>query len=271
MNTQDNTQPSNDSSQYIIGKRAVVEALHAERTNAKGAVQKVIVAYGIDDESHSVIRLAAKHAGVTVSLMDKRKFLELEKSLNLERNEAQGVLALTQPFSAMPLDVLLAWCQQQQYPFLVALDGIMDPGNLGAILRSAEASGASGIIVPSRFSAPISPAVVRASAGALAHLKVSMVPRMSEALKQCKHEGFFVAGAHMDGNDLAANASEASWCRSPLVIVMGNEGQGLHPSVQAQCHALVRIPMHGKVSSLNVSVAAGILCTYASLAMRSHD
>lgn len=239
------------STQYVVGRRAVIEAL-----NAGTDLQKIIVAYGIDDETNAQIRTAAQKAGVPISTMDRRKFQTLENELGTEKFGAQGVIALKNAHVSMPLDVMLsAAAMASKTPIIVAMDGIMDPGNLGAIARSAEGAGAFGLILPVRYSAPITPAVVKTSAGALEHLRVAHVPRMSEALKECKAQGWNIVGTAMPGTNIYTDAVYAS----PLVIVIGNESEGLHPSVQACCDALVEIPMYGNVASLNASVASGIV------------
>lgn len=140
-------------------------------------------------------------------------------------------------------------------PLLVVLDHLTDPQNVGALLRTAEAVGASGVVMAARRSAPVSAAVVRASAGAVHHLRISRVSSVAEALERVKEAGFWVVGAE-------ASAELSLWeadLRGPLAVVVGAEGRGMAPLVRRRCDWLVRIPMWGKVSSLNASVAGALL------------
>jgi len=137
---------------------------------------------------------------------------------------------------------------------LVVLDGIEDPHNLGAIIRTAHAAGANGVVVSERRSAPLTETVDRAAAGALAHLPVARVTNISQALERLKEHGFWIYGLDERGTALYNEID----CAVPTVLVLGGEGKGLHQGVQKHCDMLIRIPMSGEVSSLNVSVAAGI-------------
>jgi 23S rRNA (guanosine2251-2'-O)-methyltransferase len=137
---------------------------------------------------------------------------------------------------------------------LVVLDGIEDPHNLGAIVRTAHAAGADGIVVSERRSAPLTETVDRASAGALAYLPVARVTNISQALERLKERGFWIYGLDERGTALYNEVDYAL----PTVLVLGGEGKGLHHGVQKHCDMLLRIPMAGEVSSLNVSVAAGV-------------
>jgi 23S rRNA (guanosine2251-2'-O)-methyltransferase len=188
--------------------------------------------------------------------MDKRKFNVLERQLGCAPNDAQGVIAIRPVREALTLEELLTQAlTASANPILVVLDGITDPHNLGAIARSAEAVGAAGMILPTKYSAPITPVAVKASAGALEHLPIAKVPRVSEALKFCRSQGWRVVGTAIPASAVYTDDVYGG----PLVIVIGNEGEGLHPSVQAVCDVLVEIPMSGHVQSLNASVAAGIV------------
>ncbi len=138
---------------------------------------------------------------------------------------------------------------------LIVLDGVEDPHNLGAIIRTAHAAGANAVVVPDRRSAPLTETVDRAAAGALAHLPVARVTNINQSLELLKQKGFWTYGLDERGGELYDRIEYAS----PTVIVLGGEGKGLHHAVQKHCDALVRIPMAGAVSSLNVSVAAGIV------------
>ncbi len=241
-----------DPGRYVVGRRAVAEALES------GApLEKVFVAYTVDEGGAlSQLRAAARNRGVQCSTMDKRKFSALERQLGCAPNDAQGVIAIRPVREALTLDELLAQARAaSEDPIVVVLDGITDPHNLGAIARSAEAVGAAGMVLPTKYSAPITPVAVKASAGALEHLPIAKVPRVSEALKHCRSLGWRVVGTAIPASAVYTD----DVYQGPLVIVIGNEGEGLHPSVQAVCDVLVEIPMAGHVQSLNASVAAGIV------------
>lgn len=138
---------------------------------------------------------------------------------------------------------------------LVVLDGIEDPHNLGAIIRTAHAAGANAVVVPERRAAPLTETVERAAAGALEYLPVARVTNVSQALEHLKEQGFWIYGFDERGTERYDQVEYAS----PTVIVLGGEGKGIHQGVQKHCDVLVRIPMSGQVSSLNVSVAAGVV------------
>lgn len=241
-----------DPARYIIGRRAVAEALAAGTP-----IEKIFLGYGADDAGPlGAIRIEAKRAGITCSVMDRRKFADLEAQLGAARNDAQGVIALRATRSALTLDALLdAALAERPDPIIVALDGITDPHNLGAIARSAECVGASGLLLSAKFSAPVTPAAVKASAGALEWIPMSRVQRIAEALDQARARGVRVIGTAMP----ATASYDANVYQGPIIIVIGSEGEGLHPRVVASCDVTVEIPMRGKVSSLNASVAAGIV------------
>lgn len=241
-----------DPSRYIVGRRAVAEAL-----DAGTPIEKIHIAYGITDAGPIAhLRSAAQKASVQWSVMDRRKFATLERALGCAPNDAQGVIAMRPVKDAVALDDLLRAARAASpEPIIVVLDGITDPHNLGAIARSAEGAGAYGLIVPAKYSAPITPVAVKASAGALEHLPVAKVARVSETLKYCRAQGWRVIGTAIP----ATASYDADVYGGPVLIVIGNEGEGLHPSVQACCDVLVEIPMAGKVQSLNASVAAGIV------------
>ncbi len=138
---------------------------------------------------------------------------------------------------------------------LVLLDGVEDPHNLGAIIRTAHAVGANAVIVPERRAAPLTETVERAAAGAMEYLPVARITNVTQSLEKLKQQGFWIYGLDEHGAELY---TEVEYAR-PTVIVLGGEGKGIHQGVQKHCDALVKIPMAGEVSSLNVSVAAGVV------------
>jgi 23S rRNA (guanosine2251-2'-O)-methyltransferase len=180
----------------------------------------------------------------------------------------QGVVALAPPFPLVDLDRLLAHAEASgRPPLLVAVDGVTDPHNLGSIARTAEAVGAHGLVLPDRRSAPVTPVVEKAAAGALAHLPVAGVTNLVRALAELGKAGVWSLG--LDGGADATLAGHPL-ASGPVVLVVGAEGGGLSRLVRERCDALVRLPMVGQVGSLNASVAAGV-ALYTLLAARGTD
>jgi 23S rRNA (guanosine2251-2'-O)-methyltransferase len=171
----------------------------------------------------------------------------------------QGLCAAAGPYPYADADALLATPD----PLLVALDEVQDPQNVGAICRTAEAAGATGVILPERRSAEVTPAVAKASAGAVEHLPVARVRNLADLLLQAKAAGCWCYGADAEGD---APYDRVDW-RGGLVLVLGAEGRGLRPRVAATCDALVALPLRGRVASLNVSATAAVLL-YAALQAR---
>jgi 23S rRNA (guanosine2251-2'-O)-methyltransferase len=189
----------------------------------------------------------ARQAGVPVSF-EERSWLDRKA----EGNRHQGVLCHLSEAPTLEIDDLL---ERASTPGLVlVLDGIEDPHNLGAVLRSAEVAGADGIFLPQRRSAGLNPTAVKASAGAASHVRIARIGNVSRALELLKQKGYWITG-------LDANAASSLWdadFTNPTALVLGSEGSGLHRLVRGKCDFLVGIPVRGKISSLNVSVAAGI-------------
>ncbi len=173
----------------------------------------------------------------------------------------QGFVALLTQFPYIGLEALRAGAQAlSPEPTIVVLDQIQDAGNLGAILRSAECAGAAGAIIPLHRAAGITPAVIRASAGAALHLPIARVVNLSPAIDELKLAGFRVFGADQEGSKSIYEAD----LRGPAVLVVGSEGRGLRPGIKRRCDQLLALPLCGKVTSLNASVAAA-LCLYEIL------
>jgi 23S rRNA (guanosine2251-2'-O)-methyltransferase len=171
---------------------------------------------------------------------------------------AQGMLAKAESLPESELDDLLVRRKNRPAPFLLAVDGVTDPGNLGAILRSAECAGVSGVVLPRHRAAHITPTVAKTAAGAVEYLDMAVVSGLPSAILRMKEAGVWVVG--LDGEadqqlyELGATASE------PICLVMGAEGEGLSRLVRERCDAVVSIPMTGRVGSLNVSAAAALAC-----------
>ncbi len=166
----------------------------------------------------------------------------------------QGAAAVLDPFAYADFDQLLKSVKESR-GLLLVLDSVQDPRNLGAIIRSAEALGAGGVLIPRDRQAPITPTAERAAAGATAHLPVSRIGNLARTLERLKKEGYWVVGA----DSARGSAPERIDLPRPLALVLGSEEKGIRPVNLKQCDALVRIPLSGRVDSLNVAVAAGIL------------
>jgi 23S rRNA (guanosine2251-2'-O)-methyltransferase len=169
----------------------------------------------------------------------------------------QGVVAVVAPLTSIELDELLAipLAGGSEPPFLLAIDSVTDPHNLGALVRSADAAGAHGVVVPRHRSAPLSATALKSSAGALEHVPVAEVVNMSRAIDKLRSSGLWCIG--LDG-DAEASLFDLDLADEPVCIVVGSEGAGLHRLVRESCDVVVSIPMAGKVESLNASVAGGI-------------
>jgi 23S rRNA (guanosine2251-2'-O)-methyltransferase len=163
----------------------------------------------------------------------------------------QGIVAIASEASYAPLESVL----DSKQACIVVLDGVEDPHNLGAVIRTAEGAGASGLVVPDRHSAPLSAVVSKTSAGALAYLPVARVGNLTAVLEQFKKRGIWVVGVDEEGDRLWTEFDYTS----PVALVLGGEHKGLRRLVREHCDVVVRLPMRGRVSALNVSVAAGII------------
>jgi 23S rRNA (guanosine2251-2'-O)-methyltransferase len=230
----------------IEGRRTVVEALRAGRP-----MDRILLASGANRAALAELLDLARGRGVEVQTVP-RSVLDAEASSGAH----QGVLAIVAPLQPIDLIELLALpLAGREPPFFLALDGVEDPHNLGALARSAEATGCHGLIVPRRRSAPLSAVAVKTSAGALEHLPVAEVPNLARAVDQLRDAGVWCIG--LDG---AADASlfDLRLADEPVCVVVGGEGSGLHRLVRDSCDALVRIPMSGQVESLNASVAGAL-------------
>ncbi|WFE26356.1 23S rRNA (guanosine(2251)-2'-O)-methyltransferase RlmB [Solwaraspora sp. WMMD791] len=246
--------PPKDAPELLVGRNPVVEAL---RANVPGTA--LYIAQGIDvDERVTELVRAAGDRGIAI--------LEISRA-ELDRMTGgvlhQGVGLQVPAYAYEPFEDLIAAAAEQPEPLLVALDGVTDPRNLGAVVRSAAAFGAHGVFVPERRAAGITATAWRTSAGAAARMPVSQVVNLTRAVKKCQAEGFVVVGLDADGETDLYDLEAAV---GPLVVVVGSEGRGLSRLVGETCDLRVRIPMHSDVESLNASVAAAV--TLAEVARR---
>ncbi len=245
----------NDRDDIIEGRNAVVEALRAGRV-----IDKIFIQKGDTDKTLGHIASRAREAGIVVVDADKRKLDSMSQT-----HSHQGVIALAAIREYCTVEDILAIAQERgEPPFIVICDELSDPHNLGAVIRSCEAAGVHGVIIPKRRSAGLTSIVIKTSAGAAEHMAVARVPNLTAAIKILKEAGVWVYGTATEG-------SSPLWktdLTGPLCIVIGSEGDGISRLIRENCDLLVHIPMKGKVSSLNASAAASVLI-YEALRQRS--
>ncbi len=228
---------------WLTGFHAVEEALASGR-----ALDRIVMVRGRHgDRVEAIVRLA-KSRGVPVRFEDRQQIDRVACT-----RDHQGVAALAAAKPAIELEDLLR--QKNEHGLLVVLDGIEDPHNLGAIVRTALASGAQGVVIPERRAAGLSDTVERASAGALAHLPVARVKNLVRAMEEIKEAGYWLVGLDERAEK---NYTEID-LTGPVGIVLGAEGEGLHELTRKRCDYLASLPTAGPVKSLNVSVAAGVM------------
>jgi len=230
----------------IEGRNPVLEAIQSGR-----AINKLMVANGQKEGSIKKIIAKAKEKGIVISYVDRQKINGLSQSDN-----HQGVIAFVAAYDYKELDELLNEVEaKEEAPFFIILDEINDPHNLGSIMRTADAVGAHGIIIPKRRAVGLTPVVAKTSAGAIEYVPVCRVTNLARTIDTLKERNIWIAGADMTGEQTHFQAN----FKGAIALVMGNEGQGLSRLVKEKCDFLVNIPMIGKVSSLNASVAASVI------------
>ena len=231
--------------QYVAGRNPVLEILKTERE-----VEKIFILKGELKGSIKKIIGIAKDRNILIQEVDKDKLDSLAKGV-----AHQGVVALVSSYEYATVDDILNKAKKNdELPFIVILDGIEDPHNLGAIARTAECAGVHGIIIPKRRSAQVNETVYKASAGAVEHVLIAKVNNINNVIDELKEKGLWIYGADMDG-DLYFNTS----LKGAVALVIGSEGKGISRLTKEKCDCLVKIPMAGKISSLNASNAAAIL------------
>ena len=234
-------------SEYIVGRNPVIEYLqHRAR-----CIEKIWVAEG---SSHSRVRhivANAQQAGIPVKRCSRRELDRIEPSV-----PHQGVIARVNLTRYTDLPSILAKIQNRETDaLLVMLDGVQDPRNLGAILRTADAANADAVLIPKNRAVGITPAVHKASAGAAEHVPIARVTNIAQTIDRLKKAGIWVVGS---AGDASCPYTDADF-KVPLGLVLGSEGAGIRKRVKQKCDYLVHLPMLGQIDSLNVSVAAGIL------------
>ena len=230
----------------IEGRNSVLELLESGKD-----VNKIFVTRGEKHGSINKILGIAKERKIIVVEKDKKQMDEMAQEENY-----QGVIAIVPPFEYVEIsDILEVAKERNEDPFVIVLDGIEDPHNLGSIIRTAETAGVHGVIIPKRRAVSVNSTVNKASAGAVEHMKIARVTNISDAIEELKKAGLWVCGTAVDTNKYYYNQD----LTGPLAIVIGNEGKGIGEKVKKNCDFLVKIPMKGKVQSLNASVSTGIV------------
>ena len=241
--SQTRERPSNDN--IIYGVLPVLEALRAEHRR----IDKVLVADGSRESRLTDILDLCRSRGIRFDHVPRDTF---SKFVDRDAN-TQGVIAFAASAEYVDVDHIL---DNAAVPALiVVLDGVEDPRNLGAILRSAECAGVDGVIIPERRSVGLTETVAKSSAGAAEYVRVAKVGNLNNLIRDLKARGIWVVGTSVESS---TSYTDWDWKR-PTALVLGGEGHGLHRLVAENCDALVKIPMYGKIDSLNVSVAAGVL------------
>lgn len=243
--TKRETREVEDDGTLIEGRNAVLELLRSDR-----AVDKLFLASGMGSRMQDVFALA-KSKGITIQECDRRKL----DSMSITHSH-QGVIAQAAAHEYAELDDLFAKAESLgEEPLFVVLDGIEDPHNLGAIIRSAESAGAHGVIIPKRRASGLTAVAARASAGALEHILVHKATNLAQTVELLKERGVWIFGAEADGT---VPLYEADF-KGATAIVIGSEGLGISRIIKDKCDFVVSIPMRGKVNSLNASNAAAVL------------
>lgn len=234
-----------EEKEIIVGRNAILEAINSGRE-----INKILFQEGIEKGRIKNVFKVANEKKIICQEVPKRKLD------NLTKERHQGVVAFVAPYKYFELDVVLNNLEINKDTTILILDHIEDPHNLGAIIRSAEASGVKAVIIPKRRSAVVSQTVVKSSAGAIEYIPVIRVGNLVDTIKKLKEKGFWIAGTTI---------SEKSECYTkialdvPLGVIIGNEGEGMSKVVTDACDFLYHLPMLGKTQSLNASVAAGII------------
>jgi 23S rRNA (guanosine2251-2'-O)-methyltransferase len=233
--------------EIIAGKHSVTEALRSGRT-----INKIWIAENAQKHLTQPIIFEAKKLGVVIQQVDKRKLDQMAPGI-----QHQGVVAQAAPYAYAEVeDILQAAEAKGEAPFILLLDEIEDPHNLGSILRTADCTGVHGVIVPKRRSAQVTATVSKTSAGAAEYVPVARVTNLGQTIEELKERGIWVVGT-----DVSASSEmyDTNVFDGPVAVVIGNEGKGMGRLIREKCDVLVKLPMKGQINSLNASVAAGVV------------
>lgn len=230
----------------VEGRNAVLELLESGKD-----INKIFVTKGEKHGSINKIIAIAKERKIIIVGKDKRQMEQMAQNQNY-----QGVIAIVPPFEYCEIEDILDRAKElNEDPFILILDGIEDPHNLGSIIRTAETAGVHGIIIPKRRAASVNSTVSKVSAGAVQYMKIARVTNITDAIEKLKENGLWICGTDINTDKYYYNQD----LTGPLGIVIGNEGSGMSEKVKKNCDFLVKIPMKGKITSLNASVSTGIV------------
>ena len=230
----------------VEGRNAVLELLESGRD-----INKILVANGEKHGSIYKILAIAKERKIIVTEMERNKLNQIAQTPN-----NQGVIAIVPLYNYCEVEEILEEAKRKnEMPFILILDGIEDPHNLGSIIRTAETAGVHGIIIPKRRAASVNSTVSKVSAGAVEYMKIARVNNINETIRYLKEQDVWICGTDMDTNIIYTKQDY----KMPIAIVIGSEGFGMSRLVKENCDFLVKIPMKGKITSLNASVSAGII------------
>jgi len=230
----------------VEGRNAVLELLESGRD-----INKILVANGEKHGSIHKILAIAKERKIIVTEIEKKKLNQIAQTPN-----NQGVIAIVPPYDYCEVeDILDEAKRKNEKPFILILDGIEDPHNLGSIIRTAETAGVHGIIIPKRRAASVNSTVSKVSAGAVEYMKIARVNNINETIRYLKEQDVWICGTDMDTDTIYTKQDY----KMPIAIVIGSEGFGMSRLVKENCDFLVKIPMKGRITSLNASVSAGII------------
>ncbi len=234
-----------ENSNIICGRNPVLEALRSGRE-----IDRLLVAHGTGGGSVTAIIAKCRAKGILIKEISPQK---LDYYCGGANHQGVAVMFASQEYATVEDMFALAETRGEK-PFLIICDEIEDPHNLGAIIRTAEATGVHGVIIPERRSASLNATVAKAACGALEYVPVARVTNIANTIDALKERGVWVFGADMDGDDYTRTDFD-----TPCALVIGNEGKGIGALTAKKCDAIISLPMHGKINSLNASVAAGIL------------
>lgn len=242
-------------SNIICGRNPVLEAVRSGRE-----IDRLLIAHGISGGSVTAIIAKCKAKGVLIKEISPQK---LDYYCSGANHQGVAVMLASQEYSTVD-DIMSLADSRNEKPFIIICDGLEDPHNLGAVIRTAEATGVHGVIIPERRSASLNATVAKAACGALEYVPVARVTNIASTIDMLKERGVWVFGADMDGEDYTKTDFDV-----PCAIVIGNEGKGIGTLTAKKCDKIISLPMLGKINSLNASVAAGILM-YEAVRKRRH-
>lgn len=235
----------NQNSNIICGRNPVLEAVRSGRE-----IDRLLVAHGVSGGSVTAIIAKCKARGILIKEISPQK---LDYYCGGANHQGVAVMYAAEEYST-PEEILEVAKERNEKPFIIICDEIEDPHNLGAIIRTAEACGVHGIIIPKRRSASLNATVAKSASGALEYMKVARVTNIANTIDYLKENGVWVFGADMDGDNYTLTDFD-----TPCALVIGNEGKGIGAFTAKKCDGIVSLPMFGKINSLNASVAAGVL------------